>query len=226
MTDRPILFSAPMVRALLAGTKTQTRRLIKPTSQTDGFTMYPQYLNGERIGSSSDPSFYDLSEFAVDPSNGLYNSGAPYCPGDRLWVREAWAPLSALTHNDPGVQALADRGFYRADGGTVDGEISRWRPGIHMPRWASRLTLTVTEVRVQRLQEISKEDAIAEGIVQHGRFYGLADADWDDAVLDPREAYGALWNSINAKRAPWDSNPWVCAITFKTTLGNIDQVRS
>lgn len=214
MVDRPILFSSAMVRALLANRKTQTRRVIKPTSEMDGFTMYPQYLNGERIGSSSDPSFWDLSEFAVDPAKGLYGSAAPYCPRDRLYVRETFARLPRTAYALPKTVDPADpdmAAYYRADFDRSGKP--PWKPGIHMPRWASRLTLTVTDVRVQRLQEISHDDAVAEGV---GIF---------PHSMSAQKRYRELWDSLNADRGfGWEANPWIVAVTFTVERRNIDAV--
>lgn len=210
---KPILFSAPMVRALLAGTKTQTRRIITQRGNA--------------------PSLFDgtwSDSYVLDPGNASWRErGVRIQPGDRLWVREAWAPLDALTHGDPGVTALADRGFYRADNSTMDGEISRWRPSIHLPRWASRLTLIVTDVRVQRLQNISEEDARAEGCDQ-----ALADAIMEPEelavfaathILAPRARariiFETLWEQINGAGS-WAANPWVAAYTFTVHHQNID----
>lgn len=202
MKDHPILFSAPMIRAILDGRKTQTRRVL------DAWCDEP-------------PAFVeDGVVTAFDENYQPYRWPKTSAIGDRLWVREAWAPLSALTHNDPGAQALADRGFYRADNGTVDGEISRWRPSIHMPRWASRITQIVTDVRVQRLQDISEEDAIAEGCVP------------EDSSLNPndigpaRQIFRTLWDHINGqkKQASWEGNPWVAAYTFTPIFQNIDKI--
>ncbi len=209
MADKPILFSGPMVRALLAGTKTQTRRVIKPRGHASLF----------------DGSWAD--SYVLDPGNKDWrDSEVRIAVGDRLYVRETWAPLDRLTHNDPGTQALADRGFYQADGGTVAGEISRWTPAIHQPRWASRLTLTVTEVRVERLKDCSSRDAIAEGI-QGNEFEGWLDYSPGekqcDFLVDPRQSYRTLWDSINGEGA-WDANPWVAAYTFTVERRNIDQL--
>lgn len=200
MTDRPILFSAPMVRAILEGRKTQTRRVFVPP---------PPFAAGDDIT-------VQLATGSIAPRHKV---------GDRLWVREAWAPLAALTHGDPGVQALADRGFYRADNSTVEGEISRWRPSIHMPRWASRITLEVTGVKVERLQDISEADAIAEGIddvtaeiaprdksLRFWRRY--RDGGWNGYVDCPIGSYASLWTEINGDGS-WEANPWVVAIAFK-----------
>lgn len=214
MPNLPILFSAPMVRAILReieqpGTgKTQTRRVLDAWCDEP-----PAFVDGGVIT-------------AYDELDRPYRWPRTKAVGDRLYVREAWntwgifddLPPSKLTGKE-GIAYAADMADPRSEA------CGRLRASMHMPRWASRLTLTVTDVRVQRLQDISREDAMAEGIVQHGRFYGLEDADWDDAVLDPREAFGALWQSINGARGfGWYTNPWVVAYTFRPILGNIDQV--
>lgn len=208
MSDKPILFSAPMVRALLEGRKTQTRRIIKPRKHASIF-------NGDWSDS-----------YVLDPGNEDWRKqDISIEAGDRLWVRETWAPLTALTHNDPGTQAIADGGFYRADDGTVDGEISKWKPSIFMPRHASRLTLTVTEVRVERLQDISEEDARAEGcpVTWDGKPYDPPSPEVDSWQGYGRYSYCLLWSKINGPGS-WDANPWVAAYTFTVHRGNIDQI--
>lgn len=168
--ERPILFSAPMIRALLAGTKTQTRRMLNERHLW-------HFIEGQG----------DL---------GICPYGAP---GDRLWVRE--------THMDLGACYL-----YRADGNAEQERAlvapgQRWRPAIHMPRAASRITLEVTGVRVERLQEISDSDAFAEGIQQCSD-EGLP----SDGTA--RGTYRALWESINGPGS-WDANPWVWVVEFR-----------
>lgn len=211
MADRPIIFSAPMIRALRAGRKTQTRRILKPEPASsrprEGSTLVHEGVDGS-----------DFHRKVV----GHYRS--PYAVGDRLYVREAWAPLDALTHCDPGSRALADRGFYRADESTVDGEIARWCPSIHMPRWASRLTLLVTDVRVERLNDMSPADAVAEGIQdlrtpEHSDFGipGLVNAQ------HPVRAFWLLWDSIHGEGA-WLRNPWIVAVSFTVQARNIDHL--
>lgn len=198
MTDRPILFSAPMVRALLHGTKTQTRRVVKAprSSHIDG-----------RVFTAA--------------------------VGDRLWVREACVTMAAA---DGGPDR---RVAYAADGEPAfgaKGQYGHWiltsRVSIHMPRWASRLTLTVTDVRVQRLQGISEEDAIAEGILRGDPLPDIpssAGVIWSGGVGDlgsefawtrsPIEAYRDLWDSINAARGfGWAANPYVVALTFTVAI--------
>lgn len=186
MADRPIIFSGPMVRALFDG-KTQTRRLISTKGQANLF-------NGEWADS-----------FVLDPGNaGWRAEHVRYAPGDRLYVREAIDKVS--------IRAAV---FYRAEydakfTGCSDG--LGWRPSIHMPRWASRLTLIVTDVRVQRLQDISEVDAIREGVTLI-----------EETCEDPREAFRDLWDSLYGPGA-WHVNPWVVAISFDVHRGNIDEM--
>ena len=256
MTDRPILYSAAMVRALLAGTKIQTRRILKPQPYSNGF-----HFDGHDILCHIDdlpPSAmlmdrgkgknrYTISNMEDGPEgmSGVY-------VGDRLWVREAWRTFVSLDAVPPRDLLQPGRGagiLYEADDGglaiTAAGERSmgerddrrafgKLRPGLFMPRWASRLTQVVTDVRVQRLQDISEEDAIAEGVgcVEIGsgyraRYTVLANS-WADVVeqnvvswTDARDAYAALWDEINGPGS-WDANPWVAAYTVETHRCNID----
>ena len=203
MTDRPILFSAPMINAILReiaapGTgKTQTRRVLKPRPRRTIF------FDAKTAG---------LEQFR-EPA---------YRPGDRLWVREAIS-YDRLDVDRDGILPP----WYWADGNPDAGDWTRPKPSIHMPRWASRLTLHVTDVRVQRLQDISEDDARAEGIEHdQDRSRGNVIA-WRD-YLDRGGKCGtaiasfrSLWDSLNAERAPWSSNPWVVAVTFRPVLGNI-----
>ena len=210
MADRPIIFSGPMVQALLAGRKSQTRRVLKPQPDT-----------------TSDPS--GLGEWGAVNRYDYWRPAAeirPYQVGDRIWVREAFIGPYAYEVNEYPPRDWGNKAiWFPADGPVPEKHAGQFwhraRPSIHMPRWASRLTLTVTGVRVQRLQEISEADAIAEGC---------------DAVLaltikrpngahpgNPRECYCDLWNSLHGPGA-WDANPWVVAITFSVQRGNIDQM--
>lgn len=194
MKERPILMSAPMVRAILAGTKTQTRRVVKWP-----FAGQPKADELDNLG--------DMETLVV---RGKYVR-CPYGqPGDRLWVRETFAVL------DEGGGTKATH--YRADAGgdaridRVAGE--RWRPSIFMPRAACRLVLEISAVRVERLQDISEADAKAEGCRSADHATGR------ECILDPamgsyRLHYRDLWNSLNAKRAPWSSNPWVWVVEFR-----------
>lgn len=198
MKERPILFSAPMVRALLAGTKTQTRRAAKLTAGA-----HVKEPGGHRRWHPADPEA---------------TLACPYGqPGDLLWVRETWHDASSSLHSCA---------LYRADG--IDLHWDKWTPSIHMPRWASRITLEITRVRIERLQGISEADAKAEGIERatdfpgwyrhplRGDSPGLADAGKAGKcpTAFPRLAFQALWESINGP-ASWDANPWVWAIEFR-----------
>lgn len=202
MTERPILFSAPMVRALLAGTKTQTRRIVKVPKRFEGFS---------------------------HPSAAGVDFSCPYgWRSDRLWVRETWG--IGYPDEDGGYFAIPWSGadpqkdgkvFYRADFNETD--VQRpWKPSIHMPRWASRINLFITDVRVERLQALSEADAVAEGIE---RISGDTSAQpWRDYSKDqrmqffsaPSASYRSLWESINGPGS-WDANPFVWVIEFKRT---------
>lgn len=202
MTDRPIIFSAPMVRALLDGRKSQTRRVLKPQ---------PEYLGG--YGDEADPEEWGWIGDDGTPLSVLDICPNGYRTGDRLYVREAFS-YEALDVDRNGFMPP----WYWADGNPESGNYTRLRPSIHMPRWASRLTLTVTDVRVQRLNNISAADAIAEGCHVYAN-----SATIDCDTPDPRTEYRALWNSIHGPEA-WALNPWVCALTFETHRCNIDQM--
>lgn len=202
--ERPIIFSGQMVRALLDGRKTQTRRLVKLPFVPDSIAEHRHYAN----------------EFTPWKDGERHSTIlCPYGkPGDRLYVRETfyidlmpWDVEKLPQHRPDG---LDDRDiYYRADGECCQqipecccselGRKTPWRPSIFMPRWASRITLELTEVRVERLRMISSADCIAEGL--HGTMR-------NDAPV--RERYRDLWDSLNAKRAPWHSNPYVWVLEF------------
>lgn len=197
MRERPIIFSGAMVRAILEGRKSQTRRVVKP-QPADYPAMRPEPRGGRLwifMAHSDRPSY----QFATGDVSCPYGAAG----GSRLWVRETWA---ANPHAGAAGQPAV---FYRADGPVggypTDGP---WRPSIFMPRWASRLLLEVTDVRVQRVQEISADDCVDEGI-DPSSIPGVGS---DDAL---RSAFTDLWDSINGKRAPWASNPWVWCVTFR-----------
>lgn len=213
MADRPILFSSPMVRAILEGRKTQTRRVL-------------------RVPAPFEPS----DEISVQVATGSIEP--QFRHRDRLWVRETWQGLSFGDYQ-PTKSRVCDL-RYRATDPLANSEKEvrgyPWRPGIHMPRWASRLTLIVTDVRVQRLQDISEADAWEEGCVRGdpdhvGGFFpaeepdpsGIGHRGWDNA----RDWFADLWDSLNAKRGfGWEANPWVCAVTFTAHQCNIDQMEA
>lgn len=218
MRERPILFSAPMVRAILEGRKTQTRRIVK--------AKHLPWIENSLL------NFLD----------GKWNQRPmPYgTRGDRLWVREAWQTVDPLEvpenrrgNRAPftgscGLRRIPWVAAYRADGDIFhpdDGAPIVWRPSIHMPRWASRITLEITDVRVERLHEISETDAMAEGVepncaqVDHARCLHsewrdyLAGAD-DFPAFSAVDSFRSLWRSIN-DAGSWEANPWVWVIEFK-----------
>ncbi len=221
MTERPILFNSEMVRAILDGRKTQTRRIIRPQPPLPkGSTVF---LRTEVLpnGMNSRDS-YACVRFWYDWNNtGKHEDDVSYgCfygkVGDRLWVRETWQAFnklsgSILTNGIPKVNYGG--GFwvaYKAD--NVADPKCKWRPSIHMPKWAARIWLEVTGVRVERLTEISEEDAKAEGVV-------LSPSTLFPTIntsTKQRQQFPRLWNSINKKRGfSWESNPWLWVVSFK-----------
>lgn len=231
--ERPILFSCAMVRAILDGRKTQTRRVMKPQPPRDDEDGDYEYGNTppkcewyeativgkdgeERPGPTIFGAYYD--EWGIKcPFGG---------PGDRLWVRETWSPDHAAFF--PNYQDI-----YRADS-HVDVEnglayspeakshfLFRWRPSIHMPRRACRIILEITSVRVERVQQISEADAMAEGIIKlpaTGRFVIAKGGQYfDNTWRTAREAFQVLWDSINAAKRGfgWKDSPWVWVIGYK-----------
>lgn len=216
MADRPIIFSGPMVQALLAGRKSQTRRVLNPQPFPVGGPFYRPF-------EKTDPCLW----YSISAAGTVANiQKVPYTTGDRLYVREAFS-YDSLDEDRDGKRPI----WFWADGNPDWGNWTRPKPSIHMPRWASRLTLTVTEVRVQRLQEISETDAWAEGckagtIDDNGDPFPAEEphhkggwVGWDNA----RDWYADLWESLHGPDA-WDENPWVVAITFTTERRNIDAI--
>jgi hypothetical protein len=213
--ERPIIFSGAMVRAILEGRKAQTRRVVKPQPivESDG----RMHWNG--IGWTTHH----------DRLTGLGGTMLTKCPfgrpGDRLWVRETFAsPVASWTdygwewdEDDgarlpggkpvPGNQFSKRTAKYRADYSDWHQDEGPWRPPIHMPRWASRITLEVTDVRIERLHSLAEEDAQAEGV---------SPAETTDGDLSYALGFIDLWDSLNAKRGhSWASNPWVWVVTFR-----------
>lgn len=237
MKERPILMSAPMIRATLSGSKTQTRRVVKQDLQ--------------RLG---DGDWYAFDHKGINYRvNARHTTVAAWAhllqfcpyghPGDRLWVREAFRFLDSFDGDSP--NTVGDRcliaGYpkpwapthYEADGwrdnwmnvGTSPGSVTagKLRPGIHMPRWASRITLEIVSVRVERLQDISEEDAAAEGVYRepedeipfNGPWY--INAGDSQGYATAKSCYEALWDSINSEGS-WEKNPWVWVIEFRRIM--------
>jgi hypothetical protein len=217
MTDRPIIFSAPMIRALLGGHKTQTRRVIKLNGRL------PEY--GGPSGCTDDPSGWgwedsnhgDWITLRREPGQrmGWLDWRGAYTPGDRLWVREAFCPRI-------GWPAPVAKPHYRADDDRPEWS-ALWKPSIHMPRWASRLTLTVTDVRVQRLQDISNDDALEEGCECYADGWRDYQFPSEQCCGNGRDSFRTLWDSLHGPDA-WAFNPWVVALTFTVNNHNIDKM--
>jgi len=215
MKERPILFSSEMVRAILDGRKTQTRRVFNPQPIADG--LYYEYK--------------DIPWLKTGDPFPFIGHLCPYgTTNDLLWVRETWRAVELDNGND-GILYKADNHFKSIENSQAAADLwcdayadrkhgNKWRPSIFMPRWASRILLEVTDVRVERVQEISDGDAKAEGLVgwkserSDEIHYGITAADvWE---TDPRITYKRLWDSINAERGhSWESNPWVWVASFK-----------
>jgi len=220
VSEKPILFRGEMVRAILAGTKTQTRRIVKPQPSehwSPRVGLYCPTVIDKHTGEE------DAGPEVFGASDEDYGRVAKYAPGDLLWVRETWAPADVLVKgyelDDPDFVAYrADEmvrssatGFNTGKGWNVDK--LKWKPSIFMPRWASRITLRVTGVRVERLQAITEADAMAEGIVCDGK-HGWRSHPGDMRHNAPTHAYRALWESINGAGS-WDANPWVWVYEFE-----------
>jgi hypothetical protein len=215
--ERPILFSAPMVRAILAGTKTQTRRIVKPQPEYDADERWP----GWKWPSHQARSMLEISEIP---------SACPYGRrGDRLWVRETHAQFAVGNRSGVAPQCVAYRATCDEDGGfdyVNNGDeimrlkVTKWTPAIYMPRWASRITLEVTRVRVERLHDITEEDARMEGVTPYVPGHGAATEDELNAepgLRSPRMyrfGFEQVWCDINGSES-WDANPWVWVVEFK-----------
>lgn len=209
MREHPILFSGPMVRAILADQKTQTRRVLK---QATGPSL--------SVSIEDEPGVAELSWLHGDgPGYEVHETiKRVCCPygqlGDRLWVRESFSGPWCMEAQGgcaavpPSKWGEGSRIWYWADGNPDFGDWTKPRPSIHMPRWASRITLEITDVRVQRLQDISEADCIAEGITH---------ADLPSNPQDDQRArtwYRGLWEQINGADS-WAANPWVWVVEFR-----------
>jgi hypothetical protein len=251
--ERGILFGAPMIRALLAGAKTQTRRILKPfpTAALPGPSEAGPW---DYLPSPNAKCAFLFKSWETKDKKGGVSIPIPRCPygaaGDRLWVRETHAQFAVGDRTGTAPQAVAYRATCDADGGfehVNNGDeimrlkVTKWTPGIHMPRWASRITLEVTEVRVDRLQDISEEDARAEGplfaidqeqtvlfphltaernsgcVACRGDGRGVPELCHDSLRGKGRPFacwYASVWDGINGDGS-WEANPWVWAISFR-----------
>ena len=223
MAEKPIPFSGPMVRAILEGRKTQTRRVLSLDIPEDADVVRTWYAPIEHRGS---PQWADsgvwavqhLDEQAPPEQCGGYNrfiGKTPFEPGDHLYVREAWRTIQMCDHVKPRDLPPNISITFEA---SETGNRGKLRPGIFLPKWASRIWLEVTDVRVERVQDISDADSIAEGVEFEaspiaGRDVCIDGEYWPGG---PRRMFSQLWDSPNAKRGfGWDANPWVVVYTFK-----------
>lgn len=221
MKERGMIFNAEMVRAILDGRKTQTRRVMKPQPEP-----CPAPRGGHWWPSNVFKTMLHVEEEMQNGKGGWGGLVGDVCPfgdvGDRIWVRETWAEAGA---------SAPDLKLYRANypahvpthyENVPPAEDVRWTPSIHMPRWASRITLEITDVRVERLHSISERDALREGLFQlpaSGRYclqpgmqyFGMASH-------SAKEVYSWLWASIYGEES-WAANPWVWVIKFKRVEG-------
>jgi len=209
MKEHPILFSTPMIQAILLGTKSQTRRVIKVKDVYKGISHFEHTTDN-----------YWISRLIVD-MRGLYPDSKPTtilgnlykCPygevGDRLWVRETWVDMVCVASTEKGKGKGESNPHYKASSDSTELKIlqGHWKPSIFMPRKYSRITLEITDIRVQRLQEISEQDAYAEGCPSViATIAEVPMVNW----------YKHLWDGINAKSGyGWDKNPFVWCISFK-----------
>lgn len=199
MIKRGMIFNAEMVRAILDGRKTQTRRIVKLQPDEDGLA---KVTNGPW----------------VDTSERNYR-----CPfgdvGDRIWVRETWAEAGASAPNLKLYRANYPEHVPSHYENVPPANEIRWTPSIHMPRWASRILLEITDVRVERLNAISEHDAQAEGVAKlRGGFWQHYQPGWTQHQLSARGSFVTLWKSIYGEES-WNSNPWVWVIEFKRIEG-------
>lgn len=220
--ERPILFSAPMVLALLSGRKTQTRRIVKPSPG-----LQSKWLTSEKIH-----RFVESGEMNGDGWQMWHPRGGPRSPygwirspyggpGDTLWVKETID--RGVDENGGPIERVSS--FYAADGARTKADAWPWQrtvlPSIHCPRGLSRITLEVAAVRVERLQAISEADAKAEGVGHFSEVYDRVGTDQrlttgEHCVDVPyRASFAVLWDDINGERCLWKSNPWVWVVEFK-----------
>lgn len=221
--ERPILFSAPMVRAILDGSKTQTRRVVK----WQGPRGYPHSFDHAKVDRPARDQCllvpYNHPDEDIDPwwDNGAHRHYCPYGSStERLWVREAWAEVGTM---DPGLTV------YRADypecvpreyENVPPASAITWKPSIHMHRHRSRIDLEITGIRVERLQDISYEDALAEGVPDFRKMIESECQQGETAdqcarrLRWPQRQYQQLWEEING-RGSWDANPWVWVVEFR-----------
>ena len=213
--ERPIIFSGEMVRAILDGRKTMTRRVVKCGVSAD----CESFIN---VGGDHWAQMFRAEDGEMYPK--CWSDPCPFGQkGDRLWLKESWQVWTEFNSVAPDglLEAMGGVAYpdvnYLANGNKWD---ARVRSPIHMPRWASRITLEITDVRVERLNEISEGDASKEGVerIEHGP-HEVGSVPVHPFTSSYRDAFVALWNKINGKKHPWNLNPWVWKISFKKLEG-------
>lgn len=221
MKERPILLSASNVRGIIEGRKTQTRMKLNPQPWSEAELCGGAGYGWSQKGKESKNFHWNTTEETLAKS---LHAHCPYgVPGDRLWVKETWCAWDTTDEEQEAnevsgnAEYLAEIGIcrwnitYRAD---PRRHAEKWRPSIFMPRWASRITLEIEAVRVERLIEIATEDCIAEGIYQQGGQWIIDGSVTGLGWMQPEGAYRELWESINGPGS-WDANPWVWVIQFR-----------
>lgn len=235
MKERPILFRPEMVRAILEGRKTQTRRVVSPAPiyiESSGRWRWPIPKGRRHPGCSPEVVTASREWWEYLPADAF-----PYgAHGDRLWVRETWREDRQYSDN-PDDEGKLYGYLYRADPDEKDSKRDPWRPAIHMPREASRILLEITGTRAERLKKISEADAAAEGVEPNcdathvhecppcraegkcraaGEYIDYTHDGDGFPAMSARESYRSLWDSINAERGfSWEANPWVWVVEFK-----------
>lgn len=226
MTERGMIFNAEMVRAILDGRKTQTRRIMKlqpkPSKSRPGdFWFSSKKLESMVHVSDLAPGNSPIADYHLFIQEHCCPFGAV---GDRIWVRETFCPVDDTQYGGekwvdyratPKFEASHPAGW---DSAPNDAEALKWRPSIHMPRWASRILLEITDVRVERLNSISQEDAQAEGLELTGWRPTYSDPDSGGEVMTPYDNFAELWSSIYGDES-WKANPWVWVISFERVEG-------
>jgi hypothetical protein len=214
MKERPVIFNGEMVRAILDGRKAQTRRVMKVQPKPSETRPGDFWFSSKKLESMVHVSDFMPGNSPVTDCHLFFQEHC--CPfgqvGDRLWVRETWAEAGAsapdLTLYRANYPAHVPAGYENVPAA----EEIRWRPSIHMPRWASRILLEITAVRVEQLNDISQEDAQAEGMELTGWRPTYSDPDSGGECMTPYDNFAELWDSIYQN---WSANPWVWAISFR-----------
>lgn len=248
MKERPILFSAPMVNAILEGRKTQTRRVLKVQPPVKKNKVVPLY-QVEPEPKVTEVSFHEILKNDIPHCSSFFKCKSPYGKiGDRLWVRETWSTVNlygeiALAYKADGeVTRVVENESFQDEDGLINYDDPRlekysfaawaddllaskeggWKPSIHMPRWASRILLEITNIRVERLNQISRVDAVKEGLHQlpvTGRYViNKGDQYFGRASSNPVEVFSWLWEDISGSGS-WEKNPWVWVVEFKVIQG-------